>query len=240
MFLYLAWLCRTRLISYKITMPVFISKGKMFFVSCCVVVREEHYKDFNYLFCPNQKGFSQTSLMKRCGGFLFICGWFFFSFLNFFFSKLLLVSGPSIWSWQFYLSPEIKAMRHVLLAFWIATLFVYRTCWSEIYCIGMAFVSSPKDIPSLPHVLISILSFTLILWWKVHASSSTCEWCFFLFFLSPCLNFLASLPFLSLYSLLFLSDAEMKIVGCKFLLFCVMSAYCLLFPIFISFMECWG
>lgn len=48
-------------------------------------------------------------------------------------------------------------------------------------------------------------------------------------FLSPCLYFLAL--YLSLYSLLFLSDAEMKIVGCKFLLFCVMSAYCLLFPI---------
>lgn len=173
--------------------------------------------------------------MKRCGGVLFICGVFLF------FSKLLLGLRPSIWSWQFYLSPEIKAMRHVVLAFWIATLFVYRTCWSEMSCIGMAFVSSPKDIPSLPHVLISILSFTLILWWKVHASSSTCEWCFFLFFfLSPCLNFLASLPFLSLYSLSFLSDTEMKIVGCKFLLFCVMSAYCLLFPIFISFMECWG
>jgi len=60
----------------------------------------------------------------------------------------------------------------------------------------------------------------------------------FSFFLSPCLNFLASLP--SLYSLSFLSDAEMKIVGCKFLLFCVMSAYCLLFSIFVSFMECWG
>lgn len=146
----------------------------------------------------------------------------------------------SISSWQFYLAPERKATGHVLLAFWVAALFVYRTCWSEVCCIGMAFFSSSKDIPSLPHVLISILSFTLILWWKVHASSSTCEWCLFLFFLSPCLNFLAPLPFLSLYSRPFLTDAEMKIVGCKFQLFFVMSAYCLLFPIFISFMECWG
>lgn len=194
----------------------------MFFVSYCIVTWEEHHEEF-YVFCPNWKGFSQTSLTKRW--------WVFVGFLFVFLSKLLLGLRASIWSWQFYLSPEIKAMRHVLLAFWIATLFVYRTCWSEIYCIGMAFVSSPKDIPSLPHVLISILSFTLILWWKVHASSSTCKWCFFLFFfLFPCLNFLASLSFLSFYSLPFLSDAEMKIVGCKFLLFCVMSAYCLLFP----------
>lgn len=131
-------------------------------------------------FCPNWKGFSQTSLAKRW--------WVFVGFLFVFLSKLLLGLRASIWSWQFYLSPEIKAMRHVLLAFWIATLFVYRTCWSEIYCIGMAFVSSPKDIPSLPHVLISILSFTLILWWKVHASSSTCKWCFFLFFFSLSLS----------------------------------------------------
>lgn len=63
---------------------------------------------------------------------------------------------------------------------------------------------------------------------------------FSFFFLFPCLNFPASLSFFSFYSLPFLSDAEMKIVGCKFLLFCVMSAYCLLFSIFISFMECWG
>jgi len=194
---------------------------------------------------------SEKSIMKANALFAQIRGesvstapqrwWVFVPFWFLFFSKLPLGWRTSIWSWQFYLSPEIKAVRHVLLAFWIAPLFVYRTCWSEIYCVGMAFVSSLMDIPSLPHVLISILSFTLILWWKVHASSSTCEWCFFLFFfLSPCLNFLASLSFLSFYCLPFLSDAEMKIVGCKFLLFCVMSAYCLLLPIFISFMECWG
>lgn len=151
------------------------------------------------LFLPKSEG-NQSAQPHRGGGFLFHFGFWFL-----FFSKLPLGWRTSIWSWQFYLSPEIKAVRHVLLAFWIAPLFVYRTCWSEIYCVGMAFVSSLKDIPSLPHVLISILSFTLILWWKVHASSSSCEWCFFLFFfLSPCLNFLASLfPFLLLSPLSF-------------------------------------
>lgn len=45
----------------------------------------------DYLFCPNQKGFSPASLMKRCGGWLFTCGFFggwFFVVVSFF-SKLM-------------------------------------------------------------------------------------------------------------------------------------------------------
>lgn len=178
MCLYLAWLWKHiyiyMLIYFEITMPAFSFKCK--FVFPVVLWPEKSIVKTNALFAQI-RGESVSTDSQRGGGFLFHFGFWFL-----FFSELLLGWRTSIWSWQFYLSPEIKAMRHVLLAFWIATLFVYRTCWSEIYCIGMAFVSSLKDIPSLPHVLISILSFTLILWWKVHASSSTCEWCFFLFF----------------------------------------------------------
>lgn len=123
--------------------------------------------------------------------------------------------------------PELRAVRPVLLlgdCSWA----LCRTCWAEICCTSLVFVSPPRT--SLPLPCADKYSvFSLILWWKVHASSPTREWCFFLFFLSSCLNFLASLLFLSLYSLSFVSDAEMKIVGCKFLLFCVMSAFCLLF-----------
>lgn len=123
--------------------------------------------------------------------------------------------------------PELRAMRPALLLGDCSWAWWFLLCRNLLHRLGVC--QSPKEIPSRAHVLISILSFPLILWWKVHASSLTREWCFFLFFLSPCLNFLASLPFLSLYSLPFVSDAEMKIVGCKFLLFCVMSAFCLLF-----------
>lgn len=204
----------------KTTSPAFFYKDKMFFVSYCVVIWQEHHKDFSYLFFWK---FGQTSLLKKLWwGFVHLWSGFFYSF-----SKLLLGLRPCIWSCQFYLSQSWE--QWACAAPWGLQLgFVQDLlCRNLLHRLGVC--QSPKDIPPLAHVLISILSFPLILWWKVHASSLTREWCFFLFFLSPCLNFLASLLFLSLYSLPFVSDAEMKIVGCKFLLFCVMSAFCLLF-----------
>lgn len=160
-------------------------------------------------------------------GFCSFVVWFFF-FYSFF--KLLLGLRPCIWWCQFYLSQSWEQWGlccSLGSAAGLCAGLAEQKSVAQAWCLSV-----PQGHPSPCPLLMSILSFPLILWWKVHASSLTREWCFFLFFLSPCLNFLASLLFLSLYSLPFVSDAEMKIVGCKFLLFCVMSAFCLLFSHF--------
>lgn len=90
--LYLAWLCRTSLILYKTTLPAFFCKDKMFFVSYCVVIWQEHHKDFSYLFWQSQRGLGQTSLLKKLWwGFVHL--WFddFYTF-----SKLFLGLRPCI------------------------------------------------------------------------------------------------------------------------------------------------
>lgn len=79
----------------------FFCKDKMFFVSYCVVIWQEHHKDFSYLFWQNPKGFGQTSLLKKLWwGFVHLWVCFFFNS----FSEFLLGLRACIWSCQFYLS----------------------------------------------------------------------------------------------------------------------------------------